>query len=65
MANQLLQLKVVSTSGDPIERELIVTAAMPLYHLHRVLQFAIQPRQTDDGIAALVSWRDGRHREEE
>lgn len=53
MASTLLQLQVVDSEGT-MQRDIIVTAAMPLYHLHRVLQFCVKPLQSDDTIAAQV-----------
>lgn len=53
MSNQLLQLKVVGVAGDgdaAIERDIIATGAMPLFHLHRVLQFTLAPAQWDESI---------------
>lgn len=54
MGSELLQIQVVG--GDGLERDVIVTAAMPLFHLHRVLQFCINPHQSDDTIAGQVRY---------
>lgn len=53
MASELLQVAVAGASG--LERDIIVTAAMPLFQLHRVLQFCIKPNQSDDTVAAQAS----------
>jgi hypothetical protein len=52
MGSELLQIQVAGENG--LERDVIVTAAMPLFHLHRVLQFCIKPHQSDDTIAGQV-----------
>jgi hypothetical protein len=52
MGSELLQIQVDGSDG--LERDVIVTAAMPLFHLHRVLQFCIKPHQSDDTIAGQV-----------
>lgn len=51
---QVAQLVELSVFGDKIERDIIVSGNIPLFQLHRVLQFCIKNRQSDDTIAAQV-----------
>jgi hypothetical protein len=51
--SDLVSLKLCSTGGH-IERDIIVQESITVYNLHKVIQFSLNARQTDDGIACKV-----------
>lgn len=50
----LVGLRLQSRLGF-IQRDVIVPESITVFNLHKVLQFALNCRQTDDGIASKAS----------
>jgi hypothetical protein len=51
--SDLVSLKLCSTGGQ-VQRDIIVQESITVYNLHKVIQFSLNARQTDDGIACKV-----------
>lgn len=49
----LVGLRVISDGGK-IERDVVVQESITVLNLHKVIQWSLNPRQSDDSIAATV-----------
>jgi hypothetical protein len=49
----LVGLRVISDGGD-IERDIVVQESITIFNLHKFIQWSLNPRQSDDGIATTV-----------
>jgi hypothetical protein len=49
----LVGLRVISDGGK-IERDIVVQESITIFNLHKVIQWSLNPRQSDDGIATTV-----------